>query len=102
MPESTAFRSWVPRRVRAGSDRYVAHVARRYGVPIVDGRDWVGDDLFYYDRNHLLPAGATVFTERFARDALGRLLDGTIRDTATAASRERDATTAAETAPAGG
>jgi hypothetical protein len=69
MPEGSEFRSWYPPRVRAEIDRYLVDSSHSYGVPLVDAREWIADDLFS-DSHHLLPEGATAFSERFVREVL--------------------------------
>jgi hypothetical protein len=75
MPEGSLFQSWYSHGTRAEVDAYLASLCRRYGVPLVDARSWMEDTAFF-DSHHLLPAGATAFTERFAREVLPLLGPG--------------------------
>jgi hypothetical protein len=73
-PEGPVFRGWYDPAGAARFDAYVAAVAREFGVPVVDAREWLGEDDFY-DSHHPLRPGAEKFTARFAREvpaALGR------------------------------
>ena len=63
----------ITRRRCAGIDAHLHSVSERWGVPLIDARDWLGDDAFY-DSHHLLPRGAAAFTERFERESLPPLL----------------------------
>jgi hypothetical protein len=67
MPEGSDFQSWYPPRARTKVNAYLAEVTREYGVPLIDARSWMNDSAFF-DGHHLLPDGARLFTERFARD----------------------------------
>jgi hypothetical protein len=49
----------------------VRRLARELSVPLVDARTWIDDDGFS-DGHHALPSGADQYTERFAREVLGR------------------------------
>ena len=84
MPESREFRAGS----RAASSRAPIAISptSRAATACRCRRSQLGadDDLFYYDRNHLRPEGATTFTVRFARESLGPLLDGTLAATVAA------------------
>jgi hypothetical protein len=69
MPETAAYRSWYTPDVLARLRAFLDEIGRDYGAPLIDAREWVGDDGFS-DGHHLTPAGAAVFTERFGREAL--------------------------------
>ena len=69
MPEGTIFQSWYPVAARAEIDTYLALVSRDFRVPLIDARSWLPDTAFF-DSHHLHPDGATVFTERVAREVL--------------------------------
>ena len=73
LPEGDAFRALYPPEALREIDDYLARLAA--DVPVIDARRWVTDDGFA-DGHHLLPDGATAFTERLARDALSPLLRG--------------------------
>ena len=65
MPESSGFRGYFP------ADGYARLLTRlgELGVPLVNARDWLGDDAFY-DGHHTFVAGADAFTERLTREAI--------------------------------
>jgi hypothetical protein len=73
MPESSIFRSWYSVPARQLSASYLDILRAAYGVPVIDARTWVADDLFC-DGHHLLPEGAEVFTRRFGQEALAPFL----------------------------
>lgn len=73
MPEGPAFRAHYTPSMRAGIDAHLRALGERWDVPLIDARDWLDEDAFW-DSHHLLPRGATAFTERFEREALGPLL----------------------------
>jgi hypothetical protein len=73
LPEGDAFRALYPPEALRRIDDYLDRLAA--DVPVIDARRWVADDGFA-DGHHLLPAGASIFTERLAREALSPLLRG--------------------------
>jgi hypothetical protein len=73
LPESTAMQHCYPPAVRAAVDAHFRSLGTEYGVPAIDARDWVADELFH-DGYHLLPEGAVAFTRRFGREVLRPLL----------------------------
>ncbi|HLN29808.1 MAG TPA: hypothetical protein VK395_18825 [Gemmataceae bacterium] len=74
MPEGRDFQSWYSPAVREEIDCYLAEVGVHYAVPIIDARSWMEDGAFF-DSHHLLPSGATIFTQRLGREALQPLLE---------------------------
>jgi hypothetical protein len=75
MPEGSEFRSWYSAAGWTTLGRYVDAVARDFDVPVIDARDWMADALFM-DGHHLLPEGATAFTQRLEREAIRPLVEG--------------------------
>jgi hypothetical protein len=75
MPEGPAFRSWYDPDMRADTDRFLTRLQAEYDVPVVDAREWIGEDDLI-DSHHLLPYGAAKFTQRFAREALTPVFAG--------------------------
>jgi hypothetical protein len=73
MPEGSEFRALYPPAVSRGIERFLAGLAREEHVALVDARTWV-EDAGFWDGHHLLPSGATAFTDRFEREALRPLL----------------------------
>jgi hypothetical protein len=69
MPEGPVLRGCYPpatwKRVYASLEA----LGREFRSPIINARDWVGEDDFT-DSHHLLPGGATKFTERLGREAI--------------------------------
>ncbi|HEY1186905.1 MAG TPA: DUF1574 family protein [Gemmata sp.] len=74
-PESTEFRCWYAEPGRALVAPLVGELARAFGAPVVDAREWLGDDLIA-DGHHLTGAGADAFTARLVRDELTPWLRG--------------------------
>lgn len=70
MPESSEFRSWYSPGMKTEFPEFLRQLRERYGVPIIDARAWIADEEFW-DGHHLMPHGASRFTERF-RDAVRR------------------------------
>lgn len=68
-PESTEFRSWYAEPGRALIAPVVGALAREFGVPLFDAREWLRDELIA-DGHHLTGSGADAFTERLVRDAV--------------------------------
>jgi len=73
LPEGNDFRALYSSVARQAIDAYLAGIARE--TPVIDARDWV-PDLSFSDGHHLLPNGATTFTDRLGRDVLAPLLLG--------------------------
>jgi hypothetical protein len=78
LPESDMFRSWYAGDVLAGIDKLVADLSSNHGAVVIDARTWITDDGFS-DGHHLSTAGATAFTRRFGKEALGPLLTQCVR-----------------------
>jgi hypothetical protein len=71
LPEGSDFRSLYPPESLRAIDTYLARLSHK--VPVIDARAWIPDSGFG-DGHHLLPTGATLFSERLAREALSPLL----------------------------
>ena len=71
LPEGESFRDLYSPAALSSIDAYLSRL--REDVPIIDARRWVPDAEFS-DGHHLLPAGATRFTERLGREALPRIV----------------------------
>jgi hypothetical protein len=69
MPEGPALRSCCPaatwKRVYASLEA----LGREFPSPIINAREWIAEEDFT-DSHHLLPRGATAFTERLGREAV--------------------------------
>jgi hypothetical protein len=70
MPEGPVFRSWYPEGTRKSWDGFLKALCREFEVPLVDAREWIESEDYFHDSHHLLPEGARVFTERFAREVV--------------------------------
>ncbi|MCE9567096.1 MAG: DUF1574 family protein [Planctomycetes bacterium] len=66
-PEGPVFQSWYDPAGAARFDAYLADVAREFGVPILDARNWLYEDDFF-DSHHMLRKGGDKFTARFAQE----------------------------------
>lgn len=69
MPESERFRSWYPPETRERIQQYLDELSNTYGVPVFDASTWI-NEFYFTDGHHLLPHGAALFSERFAREAI--------------------------------
>jgi hypothetical protein len=78
LPESDMFRSWYAGDVLAGIDNLVADLSTSHGAVVIDARTWIAEDGFS-DGHHLSMVGATAFTQRFGKEALGPLLARGVR-----------------------
>jgi hypothetical protein len=70
MPEGPVFRSRYPEKTRASWDGFLVALCKEFEVPLVDAREWIESEEYFLDSHHLLPEGARVFTERFAREVV--------------------------------
>jgi hypothetical protein len=75
MPEGSEFRSLYSPAAWQQIDTFLAETSHKFGVPLVNAREWIADDNFT-DSHHLLLRGATVFTERLGREVILPLLEG--------------------------
>ncbi|MBA4190466.1 MAG: hypothetical protein C0467_20965 [Planctomycetaceae bacterium] len=66
-PEGPTFQSWYNPAGAAKFDAYLAGVAREFGTPILDARNWL-DENDFFDSHHMLRRGGDKFTARFARE----------------------------------
>jgi hypothetical protein len=76
-PEGKAFQSWYSPQSRDRVDCYCAALAREYGVPLVDARDWL-DDADFFDSHHTTAPGAEAFTQKLGREVLQPLVEGNL------------------------
>jgi hypothetical protein len=67
MPEGTALRSCYPPATWNRVYATLESLNREFACPLVNAREWVAEDHFS-DSHHLLPEGATQFTERLGRE----------------------------------
>jgi hypothetical protein len=75
LPEHSVLRGWYTPGAQAVFTGYLRRLQEEYGTPVIDARDWVGDDDFH-DSSHLRPSGAAVFSARFGPEVLRPLLEG--------------------------
>lgn len=69
MPEGPSFRALYSPRAEANWRAAIDGLRAEFGVPVVDAREWVGEDGFG-DGHHLLPSGALEFSRRLADEAV--------------------------------
>src|SRR5262249_22993787 len=67
-PEGSEFRALYTPAMNAGADVFLHTLRDSFHVPLIDARTWVPDAGFW-DSHHLLPGGATAFTDRFEQEA---------------------------------
>jgi hypothetical protein len=72
MPETCGFRDVQAPAFLAQVDLLIAELSGDRDVELIDARTWIADDGFL-DSHHLDAGGATVFSTRFAKEALPRL-----------------------------
>jgi hypothetical protein len=70
MPEGPVFRNLYSEQTRACWDGFMTSLCQEFEAPLVDARDWINSEEYFLDSHHLLPEGARVFTERFAREVV--------------------------------
>jgi hypothetical protein len=75
MPEGTVFQDWYSPAAQAALRAYLDRLTEDEHVSVTDARTWIADTEFA-DGHHLLPCGATHFTERFGCEVLRPLLEG--------------------------
>jgi len=73
MPEGEEFRGWYTPQAIEQLDGYLRALLREFVVPLVDARRWIANEDFS-DGHHMLPSGATVFTQRLGRELLEPVL----------------------------
>lgn len=78
MPEHSQTRAWYSPKARTLMSDYLDRVGREYNLPLVDTREWVGDEDFV-DYCHIKERGARPFSERFGREVIQALLEGRFR-----------------------
>jgi hypothetical protein len=76
MPESPEFRASYAPGVRARLCTVLQRLCTEFGSGLVDAGDWFDTEDVFCDGHHLVPAGARLFTPRFARDVVAPLLAG--------------------------
>jgi hypothetical protein len=72
-PEASTFRSWYGPGASALLNTYLAEVARRYQVPLIDARKWQPDGDFI-DGHHLFGPAAASFSRRLAEEVFQPLV----------------------------
>ncbi len=74
-PESTAYLAAYAPGALAVVNEYAERLGGEYGVPVVDARRWLPDELFF-DGDHPILAGQALFTDRLYREVLVPLVAG--------------------------
>jgi hypothetical protein len=77
-PESTEWLGWYDAEGLKELDDLMARLGKEYGVPVIDGRRWVPDDLSG-DGHHLLGPGADLFTRKLVSESLVPWIKGGAR-----------------------
>jgi hypothetical protein len=72
MPEGTEFRNLYPPPVWGQVRAYLDGLSREYGIPLINGREWIPDGDFS-DSHHLRGHGATAFTQLLGNEVLAVL-----------------------------
>ena len=67
MPEGPVLRSCYPPQTWQRVHASLEGLGRQFGYPLINAREWVAEEDFS-DSHHLLPSGATLFTERLGRE----------------------------------
>jgi hypothetical protein len=75
LPEHSSLRGWYPPAALRQVRTYLEGLGQEYAVPVVNTREWVGDDAFV-DFCHLHAGAARAFSARFGREVLRPLLQG--------------------------
>lgn len=79
MPEHSECRKWYSMQARKLVSDYLDGLRGKYPVPVVDTRDWLGDDQFS-DCCHMARRAAAPYSLRFGREALYPWLTGFSRE----------------------
>lgn len=75
MPEHSILRSWYPQATQARLADYLRQLSEAYQTSVTDLRDsWPDSD--FGDITHLLPEGASKFSERFGREVVRPMIEG--------------------------
>lgn len=69
MPEGPTFRSWYRPEGWKAVEKFLAELHQEFGVEVINTREWIEEEYFF-DSHHLLPDGATRFSERLGREVL--------------------------------
>lgn len=72
-PEGSTFRRLASPAMRESTAAMLERLKAKYGVAVIDARDWM-EDGFFYDMHHLLPDGAREFSRRLAKEGVAPLL----------------------------
>jgi hypothetical protein len=67
LPEPGEFRGWYSRKAERAAAAHLAELARDFGAPVIDAREWLADALVA-DGIHLSRIGATEFTRRLGAE----------------------------------
>ncbi len=76
MPVGPQFQSWYTAQSQERLQAFLAQLHAEFDIAVVDARNWVEQEALFLDSHHLLPGGATVFSERFGQEVLPLLAAG--------------------------
>jgi len=76
-PEGTEFQSWYSLQSRQLLDKYCDALRRRFGVEIVDARNWLADEDFV-DSHHCHLRGAEKFTRLLCERVLRQMVEAAL------------------------
>jgi hypothetical protein len=74
LPESKVCQGWYAPEVNAEVRQFLLHLEETYGIPVINARDWITDEMDFVDGYHLTPRGSTAYTRRLVAEALPALL----------------------------
>jgi hypothetical protein len=69
LPEGATFRSWYRPGGWKALEAFLDQLKQEFGIEVINAREWVEEEGFF-DSHHLLPDGATRFSERLGRQVL--------------------------------
>lgn len=74
-PEPSWMRRWYPPEAMQRIDAYLDNLCQTYQAPLINGRDWLPDELFF-EEMHPLYGGAELCARRFESDVLSLITSG--------------------------
>jgi hypothetical protein len=68
LPEGPVFRGWYAPETWPQVRAWLDDISREFGVEVINAREWIEDENEFSDSHHLMPSGATRFSERLGRE----------------------------------